>query len=256
MGKFFGGLFIAYVYALYLLTGIMHLWTVYIAYKTEGIFWSFVTLCFPIISQVFWGLRAWNTYGIDSVYVQWLLIVVFCWVMNYVLAIVFSYYTDKSERIENSVATEGEVHPYGYGGWMIVLSLFLLFILWNSIKYIYTGLYPITSSVDFLEKLKVNSLWGVVIFAEWLYHLGMILLISVSCYLCIKRKKLFIKSIVFFFIFSISLIILTYFSYLLLPEMAESSIQALSGLFYWVVYAVIWVSYILKSKRVRNTFVL
>jgi hypothetical protein len=88
MLRLLSGTFKVYQVILWILSGLMHLWTVYIAYAIGGLFWGVVSFFFPVIAQVYWGFSAWSIEGFNSAYIQWLILLVIMWVMQYVFAFI------------------------------------------------------------------------------------------------------------------------------------------------------------------------
>lgn len=88
--KFLIGLTYVWIFALWITTGLIHIWTIYIAYENSGWFWGLVTMFFPLISQIIWGVKAYAMFGLQSAYIQWLIIVVIAWIMNFLLQFVLA----------------------------------------------------------------------------------------------------------------------------------------------------------------------
>jgi hypothetical protein len=85
MVKFITGVMYLYIVVLWILGGLMHFWTIYIAYSISGAFWGFVSLFFPVVAQIVWGFNAWISYGWDSPYIQWLVVLMVLWVFYYII---------------------------------------------------------------------------------------------------------------------------------------------------------------------------
>jgi hypothetical protein len=69
----------------WLVGGLMHLWTVYIAYSVGGLLWAAASFFFPVISEIYFGYDAWKYDGFNTAYIQWLLVVFAMWLFRYVL---------------------------------------------------------------------------------------------------------------------------------------------------------------------------
>lgn len=95
MFRFFSGVFSFYVTVLWIIAGLIHLWTVYIAYEIGGVFWGFVSLFFPVISQLYWGFLAWRIDGFNSLYIQCLVSFVAMYVFQFVFAYIMVTIEDK-----------------------------------------------------------------------------------------------------------------------------------------------------------------
>jgi hypothetical protein len=85
----------------WILGGLIHLWTIYIAYSISGLFSGVVSFFFPVISQIFWGYGAWRVSGFDSAYIQWLIIFVVMWVLQYVFATIVGMMEEKQNKNMN-----------------------------------------------------------------------------------------------------------------------------------------------------------
>jgi hypothetical protein len=85
----------------WILSGLIHLWTVYIAYSLGGAFWGFVAFFCPVISQISLGFEVWNVSGFSSAYIQWLLILVVMWVLQYVFSVLIGLAEEKANKNMN-----------------------------------------------------------------------------------------------------------------------------------------------------------
>jgi hypothetical protein len=96
--KLLAGFMYVYVVLVWILSGIMHLWTVYIAYSFGGLFWGIVSFFFPVISELYWGFVAWRIDGFNSAYIQWLIVLVIIWVLQYVFTFFLSLLENKFSK--------------------------------------------------------------------------------------------------------------------------------------------------------------
>lgn len=85
-----------YIGILWILGGLIHFWTVYIAYNVSGWFWGLVTLFFPIISQIIWGFRAWSLAGFESAYLQWLVVFAALWGIYAAFVAILMWFAEKT----------------------------------------------------------------------------------------------------------------------------------------------------------------
>ena len=99
MIKVFSGFMYIYLGLLWILGGLMHLWTVYIAYSISGVFWGIVSLFFPVISQIVWGFNAWRISGFESPFIQWLIVLVGMWIVYLIFAFIVGFIEEKSEKL-------------------------------------------------------------------------------------------------------------------------------------------------------------
>ncbi|PLR84670.1 hypothetical protein CVD25_01145 [Bacillus canaveralius] len=84
--KVFAVFLYVFMALLWILGGLMHLWTVYIAYTIGGWFWGLVSLFFPVISEIVLAFVSWGNSGFQAPYIQWLIVLVVLWIVYYVVA--------------------------------------------------------------------------------------------------------------------------------------------------------------------------
>ena len=89
-----------YYVLLWVLGGLMHLWTVYIAYSISGAFMGIISFFFPIISEIIIGFIGWNASGFSSPYIQWLIVLVSMWAFYYLIAIIIGISSSKQEKFQ------------------------------------------------------------------------------------------------------------------------------------------------------------
>jgi hypothetical protein len=100
MAKFFAGILSIYIVLLWILGGLMHLWTVYIIYQLHGLFMGIVSFFFPVISEIYLAFTAWKTSGFESSYIQWLIVLIILWAIYYVFGIIASIFDSKSQKYQ------------------------------------------------------------------------------------------------------------------------------------------------------------
>jgi hypothetical protein len=96
MLKVLSGFLNLYLVLVWIVSGLIHLWTVYIAYSIGGLFWGVVSFFFPVISQIFFGIDAFRVAGADSSYFQWLIVLVVMWIVKYIFAFIIGTIEEKS----------------------------------------------------------------------------------------------------------------------------------------------------------------
>jgi hypothetical protein len=99
--NFFTGLLSLYVIIVRILSGLIHLWTVYIAFSITGLLGAIVSFFFPVVSQLYWGYGAWQLDGFNSPYIQWLIVLVVMWVLQYVFAFILGSIEEKLNKNMN-----------------------------------------------------------------------------------------------------------------------------------------------------------
>lgn len=146
------------------------------------------------------------------------------------------------------------------GGWLIFVALGLiltpvmLFITSSGIAKIFaTGSWPLltTPGTEYY-----NSLNGPIIIFDTVGNITLFTLSIVNLIYFFRRKKLFPKLIIIFYIINLTFVFGDYCLNSLLPAVqADPSLQSYDDLARSVINAAIWVPYFIKSKRVKATFV-
>ncbi|MEH7116155.1 hypothetical protein V7128_01850 [Neobacillus vireti] len=98
MLKFFNGLFYFYLVLLWILGGLLHLWTVYIAYSATGALGGVISFFFPVLSEIYWAYGAWKFDGFNTPYIQWLILFFVMWVCKFIFSYVLVTVEDKFSK--------------------------------------------------------------------------------------------------------------------------------------------------------------
>jgi hypothetical protein len=98
MLKVFTWLFYLYNALFWILGGLIHLWTVYIAYSVGGIVWGVLSFIFPVLSEIYFGYDAWKYDGFSTSYIQWLIVLLVMWLFRFVLLFMLNSFENKIER--------------------------------------------------------------------------------------------------------------------------------------------------------------
>lgn len=161
-------------------------------------------------------------------------------------------------NIERSSYTEVKNNEqpmyYGFGGWLILLAIGLIATFISSILYLLDEIYPLITRDDFPYLVESYPMWGFVALIMIIHNLGMVILIGISGYLCLKKRKAFIRVMVVFFLFNLAMSEVIVLSYLTLKDDSFSGI--LISIIQPIIITAIWIPYMLKSKRVKNTYTL
>ncbi|HHW39934.1 MAG TPA: hypothetical protein GXX19_02050 [Syntrophomonadaceae bacterium] len=82
-GYLFGGAVFGVIQLiLYIIGVILHLWTIFIAFAYGGIVAAAISLVFPVLAQIYWGLKAWSFTGtILNTYTFSLIIYLGIWIL-------------------------------------------------------------------------------------------------------------------------------------------------------------------------------
>jgi hypothetical protein len=100
MLKFFAGIFYIVTMVMWLLGIIMHIWTVIIAFNVHGLISAAISFFLPLISQIYWGYKVWIHIGIDSPYLQWLVVLFSTWVISKIVGFILNLLNSKTENYE------------------------------------------------------------------------------------------------------------------------------------------------------------
>ena len=46
-----------------ILGAVIHIWTILVAFLASGLFAAVLSLIFPVLAQLYWGIRIWNATG-------------------------------------------------------------------------------------------------------------------------------------------------------------------------------------------------
>lgn len=160
---------------------------------------------------------------------------------------------------ENQVtlANQQPAHKYyyGFGGWLILLTLGLLLTFGQSLFYLLDSLYPMFTDGTIQQLIDYDRSWGIIIFMEFFIHIFIVFSIILIGIFCLKQLKIFKTSVISFLVVSFIFSIVAYFVYLSNPDTAVDSSTQLENIFRQFVYGAIWIPYMLLSKRVKNTFI-
>jgi hypothetical protein len=68
-----------------ILSLIIHIWTIVIAYITSGLLGGIITLVFPVVAQIFWFIKIWSATGtVMNAYCLAILGFIACWVIMFI----------------------------------------------------------------------------------------------------------------------------------------------------------------------------
>ena len=150
----------------------------------------------------------------------------------------------------------------GLGGWLAIVGLGLFVRLFYLLKLVYTDAsYFNDGTVDSVSSL-VQGYSGALGF-ELLMGIGLSVAVIYLMYLYFKKKKNFPKYFIYYLIADVVFGLLGYFIVSSLAVYSDEARKVIadilseqaSTLFTAAISAVIWILYMKKSKRVKNTFV-
>jgi hypothetical protein len=161
----------------------------------------------------------------------------------------------------SSIPTSTANQPKGLGGWLILVGVGLIFGVIKVIAGIVSIYQPFMNS-DSLEKLtNVNSPsyipnFGLLFYAEMLVNTFIVFLMIYLIYLYFQKKNIFPKYYIFISLFMIITIpIDSYLTSLVLPEQKMFDKDTAKSFFQSLFAGAVWIPYMIKSKRVQNTFI-
>lgn len=85
-------------YFMRIISFLLHLWTVYIAFKVGGWVGAIITFITPGFSQLYWSFRAWKIDGFDSPYIQWVIVIVVMWIVAFAFGIFAAFFSSSKNE--------------------------------------------------------------------------------------------------------------------------------------------------------------
>ncbi|MEK4139599.1 DUF2569 family protein [Paenibacillus sp. FSL M7-0547] len=150
----------------------------------------------------------------------------------------------------------------GFGGWLYLFAAGLVYQFLFNLKAVYDNyLMTKTENFEYLTTIgneNYNSLWEPTILFEILGESIIVIFVVLIAYFCIKQSLKFkTVSIIFittsFILQSIDLLLLLNIQNGYSEDLFGSTIY--DGIYRSIVYAIVWIPYLLLSKRVKNTFI-
>jgi len=149
----------------------------------------------------------------------------------------------------------------GIGGWMIVVQAILWVSLLGTMMHFIVELLPLQSGEKWIwltspESNAYDPMWATVISFEVYGNLLLFALLLVSLILLYKKKRLFVPFVICYFILVAVVAVVGLGLVQSISVMAEYRTgQSVSKVLQNIGSCVICVSYFLKSRRVKNTFI-
>lgn len=144
-----------------------------------------------------------------------------------------------------------EIIVKGIGGWLLLLGFGI-------------GVEPLISLIRLIDipirifsKMSLgeiyysNRIYAVAIVFDLSIQLCFLIFSSYNLYIFIEKKKEFPEFMILFFVCSLCFLVIDSIFMLLLGQEAKLGSRLISSLPKWI----IWSLYLLKSKRVKNTFI-
>lgn len=150
--------------------------------------------------------------------------------------------------------------PEGLGGWLILVAIGLI-VTPIRIGFLLVQTYiPLFAEGHWAELTDSSStvyhpLWGPLIVFEIVGNLAMMICAGIALVLFFRRSPLFPKLMIGFYLAGLAFLLLDFFAGNLIPAVAaQADPDAFRELSRSVIACAIWVPYMLRSRRVRNTF--
>lgn len=239
----------------------IHIWTLMIAYNNNGLLAAVITFILVGLSEIYWVYQAWQISGFDSPYIQWTIVFIIVYISQYVLVFIGSFLEARANKRaspnESEIDANNQIYIYGFGGWLYVMTAGMIITFVISVFYFIDTLLPLYQTGKVAQLTEQNALWGISIIIETVMYIFYIIYPVYLAYLCLKMKKIFIQMTILFYVMNLFFPVLFYFLCSALPGIQQSLIdQQVSTIFRSLILAVVWIPYLNKSKRIKNTYVL
>lgn len=169
-----------------------------------------------------------------------------------------------NKNIDTEVSTTDKLSSNqltGFGGWMYFLSIALILSFGQSAYYFVDIVYPVIVNNTFGSFYDPTSQYYdptlLAIFIVEIYTNIIILCVIVAAgFLCYKQKRIFVNVLKSYFILIIAFDILTFLAYQIPIDLDYETIGSAAYILHTCIHSSLWTLYLLRSKRIKNTFVL
>jgi hypothetical protein len=167
---------------------------------------------------------------------------------------------DLAVRLENNAeilpAIEEKAKPYGFGGWLYLVTLGFLLTFGSSLYYLIDMILPVYQSGRLSQLHDENWKYSFLIIYETVLNLFYVIFPVFLGYLVLKRKKLLKYMVINFYLINFAANIGYYFISNSIEEMATHELMGEQGrnIVKSLVTCLIWIPYFINSKRVKNTY--
>jgi hypothetical protein len=161
----------------------------------------------------------------------------------------------------SSTTTSSTSQLKGLGGWLVLVGFGLIF---GALRLLVEtiNIYKPYFNTDLLEEITSPTSeffipnFKLLFYAESLALLFLIILSLYLIYLFFNKKKNFPKNYIFVSLFVVLYIpVNAYLVYVVIPDEKLLSEELFKAFFQAMLSGAIWIPYMLKSERVRNTFI-
>ncbi|OIK11967.1 hypothetical protein BIV60_17075 [Bacillus sp. MUM 116] len=251
MIKLFTGVYSVSVFLIWALGIGIHLWTIYIAYHVSGLFWAIISFFFPVLSQIYWGYKAWKIDGFDSAYIQWLIILTVLWVSRFVFALIIATSSDEPKKLEENGKP---INGRPINGWLILIGIKIV----ASVSYGLVLLFRYVEAVSNFDPQWIKSNLYIdavnITYVQTFLPLTAVIILfimnSFLAYLFFTKNKEFPKAFIYLNITAVVITMFLEFITILSGELIYFSDTITD--FIWLI---IWGIYLMRSQRVKETFV-
>lgn len=170
------------------------------------------------------------------------------------------FYTNTVLDNTNHITPVGKADLKGLGGWLIVVCLGLIYTFFTAITGVYLNwsMFQDGTVASLSEISGYSTLMGI----ELIVYVVIVILIGYLFLIFFKKKKDFPRFFIYYAIFIVAFAILDFISLnsLSLPGGSEQLMQEINSesmvvIVRNIVFALVWVSYMKKSERVKLTFI-
>jgi hypothetical protein len=152
-------------------------------------------------------------------------------------------------------------HPKGLGGWMVLVQVGLYLTLISTVLTIFQ-FFTSTFGSDTWDTLTTpdgtdyHALWKPTLLFEVIANIVIVLLIAYLLILLYNKKSVFPRWLIFFYLANLLVLIVDAVMLANIPNSDEwVSGNRFQDIGRTLLTCLIWSTYVLRSKRVRNTFV-
>ncbi|WP_214630032.1 DUF2569 domain-containing protein [Paenibacillus agaridevorans] len=151
----------------------------------------------------------------------------------------------------------------GFGGWLIVFAIGMAYNLYRCANILYKH-YLLVGTEEYLSIINPNSeyyisLWKPFITLEIAGNIIAILFIVAMAILCLRMSRFFKHASIAYVSFMLVLIVVEFFLMITLNDYYQDPIyypeEIITPVVQAIIYASVWIPYMIVSKRVKNTFI-
>ena len=166
-----------------------------------------------------------------------------------------------ANNINSSTATTSSSQLKGLGGWLILVGFGLILGLIKVIAFVISTFMPVMEGNFLANVANPNAPefipnFVLLFYAELIVNAFLILMLIYLLYLFFKKNKSFPKNYIFISLFAIIVIpVDAYLVSVVIPDEKIWDVETLKSFIQTLLSGAIWIPYMLKSQRVRNTFI-